>query len=471
MTTPTSLRRLVIACSFVANLVLCPNIKADEHMSPHNGDHQTMLLKHPAFILSMDPDLGKGPLGLIEGGDLLVEDGTIRAVGRTPDAPHATVIDATGLILMPGFVDVHNHLYQSVIRGACADQDLLGWLERCAYPSTRAFSAQAVYDATRLSTLGLIDTGVTTVVDWVPMAFTPEVATANLRALTDSGLRFAFGYSPKDAEKETVQDLKSKWIDPNPLARLQLSGATYSAFEEHLAKIVRLAGELDIAVNVHLLEHPRQRDDDPFSILERTGALALGSNLLVNHAIHVLPGEITRLAQHGVRVAHCPLSNMRLGSGIMHLPEFHDAGVRVGLGLDGGTNDTTDFFNLMRAAVGLQRARAQTTTVYPHIADVLRMATIEGAAILGLNSIIGSLSPGKRADLIAIDPRGVNFAPTVDVASQLVLNAQPANVRYVMVDGKLLKDGNRFVGVDPAPLIDSAQRTADRLRQMNNPSE
>lgn len=462
---PTIVRNLRVRhIALLAVIVLYQMSWAEQHTLASPGGSRATLVKHAALILTMDASLGDGPLGLIEGGDLLFEDGTIRAVGRELHAPDATVVDASGLVLLPGFVDVHDHLYQSVLRGACADEDLLGWLARCALPATRSLSDQEAYDTTRLSTLGLIATGVTTVVDWVPMIFSPEVAAADLRALADSGLRFVFGYSPQNATLEIVRDFKTRWIDPNPLARLHLSGGTHPTHAKHLAGIVPLARTLGVQANVHLLEHVRQRDDHPLALLEQTGALALGPALMVNHAIHVLPDEITRLAQHGVRVAHCPLSNMRLGSGTMRLPEFHAAGIKVGLGLDGGTNDTADFFNLMRIAVGLQRARAHDAKVYPSITDVLRMATIGGAEVLGMEAIIGSLTPGKQADLIAVDPTGVNFAPAVEVTSQLVWNAQPANVRYVFVNGKLLKAGDEFIGISPESVIDAVQRTAERLK-------
>jgi 5-methylthioadenosine/S-adenosylhomocysteine deaminase len=213
------------------------------------------------------------------------------------------------------------------------------------------------------------------------------------------------------------------------------------------------------------LEHIRQRDGEPVQSLEQSGALSLRGNLLVNHAIHLKDEEIALLAKHDVRIAHNPLSNMRLASGIIRLPELHAAGLKVGLGLDGSTNDTSDMFSDMRAAVGLQRAKALPVGVYPTVADVLRMATLSGAEVLDLADRIGSLTPGKKADLIIIDPSGVNFAPRFDWIGQLVFNAQPANVTFVFVNGLALKANGQFVGVTATEVVKAAEVSAARLRE------
>ena len=141
-------------------------------------------------------------------------------------------------------------------------------------------------------------------------------------------------------------------------------------------------------------------------------------------------------------------------------------GFKVGLGLDGGTNDTSDMFNVMRAAVGLQRATATDPAVYPTTADVLRMATLGGAEAVGLDREVGSLTPGKKADLQVIDAQSVNFAPKVDWVNQLVFNTQPANVSWVFVDGRALKRDGRVVGIDQAKVVADAQLAADRLRKL-----
>ncbi|HKY70928.1 MAG TPA: amidohydrolase family protein [Nitrospira sp.] len=429
---------------------------------PSDGQPKT-LIQHAALIITMDPTLETGPLGALSDADLLMEGDTIVAIGKGLAAPDATVVDAKGKIVLPGFVDVHNHLYQSVFRGGCTDDDVLGWLDKCNLPVRLGLTEAEIYAAVRLSTLDLITTGVTTVVDWAHL-FPPNLAKANLRALNESGLRFVFAYSQRKEARDTLKAFKADFIDPNPLASFQLSGSTTKKSAEHLADMVLLARELNVTVNVHLLEHINQRQDDPVSVLARAGALALGPRLLVNHAVHLTDDEIALLAKSGVHIAHSPLSNMRLASGIIRLPELHKAGIKVGLGLDGGTNDTSDVFANMRAAVGLQRAKTLHAATFPTVPDVLRMATLGGAEVLGLEQQIGSLTPGKKADVIMLDPSAVNFAPRWDWPSQIVFNGQPANVEYVFVGGRMLKEKGRLREVSEQDVIAAAEQAAHRIR-------
>jgi 5-methylthioadenosine/S-adenosylhomocysteine deaminase len=421
-----------------------------------------LLVRNAALLLTTEPALGEGPLGVIAGGDVLVAGDAIVAVGRGLPAPGARVLDASGRIVLPGFVDSHNHLWQSLIRGCGIDRELLGWLDRCVGAVARAdVTEEEAYAAVRLGTLDLVTTGVTTVADW-SHAFSPAFVRGNLRALRDAGLRFVFAYWGTAATVDDIRRAKREWIDPDPRARLQLAAHPAPALRGDLAALARLARELGVPLNVHLLESAHQRDDRPLDLLAEAGAL--GPDLVANHAIHLTDAEIAVLARHGVRATHNPLSNMRLASGVMPLPALRAAGVRVGLGLDGGTNDTSDMFATMRAAMGLQRARALTPAVFPAVADALRLATIEGAAVLGLADRTGSLAPGKQADLVVLDPGGVNFAPRGDWLAQIVWNGQPANVETVLVAGRPLKLGSRLIGIEPAAVVAAAERAARRLR-------
>ncbi|MFC5112023.1 amidohydrolase family protein [Kibdelosporangium philippinense] len=179
--------------------------------------------------------------------------------------------------------------------------------------------------------------------------------------------------------------------------------------------------------------------------------------------MHATDAELDELAAHDVRVAHNPLSNMRLVSGVARVPDMKTRNMKVGIGLDGGTNDTSDMFNDMRAAVGLQRAQSTDPARYPTPADVLRMATMGGAEALGLEKEIGSLTPGKKADLQVIDTQALNFAPKVDWPSQVVFNTQPVNVQWVFVNGVPLKKEGKVIG-DNSRVLTDAQAAADRVK-------
>jgi 5-methylthioadenosine/S-adenosylhomocysteine deaminase len=467
-------------CSFSWRVVLL----AAAVLSPLPASGKVVALKGAALVMTMDPMQGEGPLGLVADGDVYFENDRILKVVPAgappgPDVPAFGVetIDVRGMIVMPGFVDTHNHLWQSLIRGCGTDAELPGWLRDCMFKTAARLGEDDTYAFVRLSTLDLVRTGVTTVVDW-SIAPSPEMVAGNIRALKDSGLRYVYAYfdwdctvedcSKANETRQRIVEFKKTQIDPDPLAILQTASHPVPLYEPAVKNMAALARELGIDFNVHLHEHK----DDPHgainngfpSQIELLGrADAINDRLLINHAVHLTEAEIKMLAARGVRVAHNPLSNMRLASGVMKLPEMRAAGMRVGLGLDGGANDTSDMFNLMRAAVGLQRATRLDAGVYPGVADVLRLATLGGAEALRLESRIGSLTPGKEADVIVIDPRAVNFAPRWDWLGQIVFNGQPENVKYVFVAGRALKRDGRVLA-ESAPILARAEAAAAKIR-------
>jgi len=428
------------------------------------------LVRNAALILTMDSSVGAGDLGIMEDADLLIEKDKIAAIGKHLRSVGARVVDATGRIVMPGFVDVHNHLWQSLIRGCGTDQDLLGWLSACVYPLRDpqiTVTRSEAYAGVRLSTLDLIDTGVTTTVEW-SHAFTPEFVRGELQALTDSGLRFVFAYFGRD-DPAVIADIRlvnQTLIDPNLKASFQVASHPASALRQDVKAMAKLAKELGVKHHVHLMEHIEDRNENMFDVLQESGAL--GPNLLGAHGIHLTDEEIGILAVYDVRILHNPLSNMRLASGVIRLPELKRAGVQVGLGLDGGTNDTSDIFSDMRTAVGLQRAKTFRPDVYPTVSDVLRMATVDGAKLLDMFDRVGSLTPGKQADLIILNPEKINFAPRGDWISQIVFNGQPRNVEWVFVGGQVLKKEGKLLGVNPAKIVKAAQDAAHRIQSALN---
>jgi 5-methylthioadenosine/S-adenosylhomocysteine deaminase len=430
------------------------------------------LIRDASLVLTMDPNLGEGVMGLLTDSDVLIEHDRIAAVGQNLPAHGAKVVHAAGKIVMPGFVDTHNHLWQSIIRGCGCQFDVVGWLTVCPFPlrdnpiltPTREETQALV----RLSTLDLLDTGVTTVVDW-SHAFTPDFVRGNLDALRASGLRFVYVYNGS-SNPTTLQDIpvvKQMLVDPHPRAAgfhvgarpfMPVTGST--TFEV----LLDLARNLGVKVNSHVLENSADRAGDPMQALHLTGAL--GPDLLLNHMVHVTDPEMALLAANDVRLTHNPVSNMRLASGTMRLPDFHQAGIKVGLGTDGpGTNDNSNFFDVMRIAVGLQRVKSLQATGYPTVPDVLRMATLGGAELLDLGAQIGSLTPGKKADLLILNPATTNFASGLNWVNQIVFSAAPTNVDWVFVDGRPLKKRGKLVDVQPAAVIAAAEAATARIRQ------
>ena len=428
------------------------------------------LIRNASFVLTMDPRLGDGLLGLLKDADVLIVGDQIEAVGdlaRYPaDPARVRVIDGHGMLVMPGFVDTHDHLWQSIIRGCGTDGNVSTWFTKCGFPLNRSqLSESDTYAAVRLSTIGLISTGVTTVVDW-SHAFNPGFVRGNLRALNDSGLRYVFAMDISTGTDLKV--VKAEFIDSNPLATVQVAGRPGDP--KGLEVATALARELGVKLHFHILEDPAASAERDFKALEDSGAFALGRDLLAAHAIHMKPERIAKFAEVGVAVSHQPLSNMRLASGIMPYSQMQDAGIRIGLGLDGGTNDTTDAFNNMRAAVGLQRALAFKPLTAPTVEQVLRAATMGGAEVIGMESRIGSLTPGKQADVLVIDMRALNFAPVFRPAAQLVFNAQPQNVSWMFVAGRVLKEDGNVKNVNERQVIEAAQTVSDRIAPLLEPT-
>ena len=445
-----------------------------------NADQQTaeaqqevggspILIKKAGLVLTMDPHLGQGIVGQMTDADVLIVGNKIQAVGHGLSAGNAQVIDGRGKIVMPGFIDTHDHLWQSLIRGCAADENVNGWLVRCVFPfNTSPFSEFDAYSGVRLSTSGLLNTGVTTVVDW-SHNFNAGFMRGNLRALRDSGMRFAVAIFGADFAGSDIFAAKSEFIDPNPLATLQIAAHPGPFNVDHLNAMTKLAKQLHVKLHVHLLENISQVAEHPMALLQAAGAFDLGRDLFTAHDCHLSDDDLAQLAQIGASTSHQPLSNMRLASGVMRVPDVQAAGVRIGMGLDGGTNDTADMFNNMRAAVGLQRATSLDSHITPTVEEVLRMATMGGAETLNQDDKIGSLTPGKQADVIVINPNALNWAPQLEELNQIVFNGQPDNVEWVFVAGRPLKAAGRLVGVDVNQEVRDSQTALDDIKAAIQP--
>ena len=247
------------------------------------------LIRNADLVVTMEPRLGDGALGLIPSGDVLIEDDRIAAVGQGLDGSGARIVDATGKIVLPGFVDVHNHLWQALIRGCGTSLAVGEWLQTCVFPMSRLnVTAEEAYAVVRLSTLDLLSTGVTTVVDW-SHAFSPDFARGNVQALLDSGLRFAFVCHGRVERVEDMRVIKRDMIDPNPRASLQIGGVQPTMAEEvlhTLRSMAELAGEMHVMLHVHLLEAEYNRQEEPLRALDLAGVL--GPTLIGAHAVHVM---------------------------------------------------------------------------------------------------------------------------------------------------------------------------------------
>jgi 5-methylthioadenosine/S-adenosylhomocysteine deaminase len=385
-----------------------------------------------------------------------VHDGQIEAVLRAGDArqrfAHYPRIELAEHVLIPGLVNAHTHAAMALMRGLADDLPLMRWLEEHVWPAEkRHVSADFVRDGTLLACAEMLRGGITCFND---MYFFADAA---LEAALGAGMRSAHGIIVIEFPSAYAADaadylrkgleLRDRYRD-EPLASFCLAPhAPYSVSDASFRQIATLAAELDLPVHVHVheTEHEVQGSLDEHGVrpLERLRRLnLLGPNLIAVHAVHLTVEEIALLARHGCSVAHCPSSNLKLASGFAPVAKLAQAGVNIAIGTDGAaSNNRLDMFQEMRLAALLAKAVAADAQAMP-AHDALRAATLGGAHALGLSDRIGSITPGKAADLAAVALRAPELAPCYDAVSHLVYAAGREHVTHVWVAGELqLRDG------------------------------
>ena len=393
---------------------------------------------------------------------LVIDDGRISALLPAPEArakyrPRNHLVLAEH-VLIPGLVNLHTHAAMTLMRGLADDLALMDWLNHHVWPAEmRHVSEQFVYDGTRLACAEMLRGGVTCFND---MYFFPRAAA---RAALEAGMRAVIGMiviempSPYAAD---AQDYLNKGLalrdelKSEPLLNYCFAPhAPYTAADRTLAQISTLTGELDLPVHMHVHE---TRDEIEQSLkqhgvrpLARLAALGLlGPGLIAVHAVNLERGEIELLARHGCHVAHCPSSNLKLASGIAPVGALLAAGVNVGLGTDGAaSNNRLDMFSEMRLAALLAKGESRDATALPAW-QALELATINPARALGLDAAIGTLQPGKYADVTALRLSAPELAPCYDPQSHLVYAAGREHVSHVWVGGKLVVDNGSLTTID-----------------------
>lgn len=376
-------------------------------------------------------------------------------------------LDLSTHALIPGLVNFHTHAAMTLMRGLADDLRLKDWLEKHVWPAeARHISAQFVYDGTLLACAEMLRGGVTCFND---MYFYPEMAG---RAALEAGMRAALGIVviefptvyATDAQDYLRKGLamRDELKSESLLSFCMAPHAPYTVSDRSFEQILTLSEQLQIPINTHLHETRDEiRDSEskygmrPLARLEKIGLL--GPSFIAVHAVHLDPAEIALLAGRGASVAHCPSSNLKLASGIAPVGAMLSAGLNVGLGTDGAaSNNRLDVLSEMRLAALLAKAASDDAETLPaHVA--LRMATLNAARALGLEQKIGSVEPGKCADLCALNLASIELSPCYDPASQLVYAAGREHVSHVWVDGKLLVEEGRLLQVDETAIARKAR--------------
>lgn len=399
----------------------------------------------------LDPSAGTTTTG-----DLLVIDGTIAAA---PVPPDAEVIDATELLVLPGFVDAHRHTWQSGLREIAPDVTLAGYLELCLRTLGPRHTAEDVALGNLVGALECLDAGITTVFDWSHLQLSPAHTDGAIDGLRRSGIRALFGYArlgQGDAVLRTTEVRRvAKELDGDPLviAALGAAGPEMSP-PEQVAQEWSLARELGMRISPHV-GHTVESSRRGIQVLKEGGFL--GEDLLLSHANGYDDEALRLIADTGGSVVVSPTIEPVMGHGHPVTGRAYATGMPVGLGADVVTSGPGDMFSVMRAAYLLERARGGTVTA----AEVLRMATTDGSRAVGLGE--ASLRPGARADLVLLRTDLTSTAPVHDAVATVVLSADTRAVDTVLVAGKVVKRDGTLLGHDLPALTAALRDTAARL--------
>lgn len=384
------------------------------------------------------------------------------------------VIDAKGGLVLPGLVNGHTHASMSLFRGLADDLPLMDWLNRYIFPVESRMDADFVHVGALLACAEMILGGTTTFCDMY--LFEEEVA----RAARQAGMRCLVGevlydfpspnYGSLQNGFEYTKQMIQRWKD-DPLVSVAVEPhSVHTCSPDLLLEANRIALEHGSPLIIHVSEtlsevaQVRERHGKrPVEHLDSLGIL--GSHLIAVHCVHLHDGEISTLAERGAKVITNPESNMKLASGIPPVPKLLSAGITVGLGTDGcASNNNLDLFAEMDTAAKLHKVATMDPTQMDAF-TVLRMATFEGARALGLGSITGSLTEGKRADIILVDTHKPHLTPLYDPYSHLVYAARASDVSHSFINGNLVMQERRLLTLDAEGVMEKAEEKArDVLR-------
>jgi 5-methylthioadenosine/S-adenosylhomocysteine deaminase len=434
----------------------------------------SILIKNGTLVTMDETD------AIVNGG-LLIRDGRIALVGASEGEAEAdVVIDAAGCAVLPGFVQSHIHLCQTLFRGAADDLALIDWLKRRVWPMEAAHTPESIRASARLGIAEMISGGTTCALTMETVNHTGDV----FRAVEETGFRATVGKCMMDKGDEVPPALHEE-TEASIRESLELlerwhncaGGRIRYCFAPRFAisctrglleKVSRLAVERGVMIHTHASENQteieiveRETGQRNVAYLDSLGIA--GAHVLLAHCVHLDDTEIETLARTGTQVAHCPSSNLKLGSGLARVTEMLERGVSVSFGADGAPcNNRLDMWTEMRTAALLQKALHGAEALPARLA--LRLATIGGARALGLGDEIGSLEAGKRADVIVVRLDSLHSTPRpADLISALVYSAQACDVSTVIIDGSIVMRDRKLLTLDERQVIEEANREAALL--------
>ena len=405
--------------------------------------------------------------------------------GETVSA--ARVIDADGMILFPGFIDTHIHIFQSFLKGLGADHRLIEWLNLSALPYGRIMTPHQHELAARLACMEALKSGCTTLCEFFYTNQDPELAYACIEGMKATGIRSVFirtfqdtgeeygmpreFIEPADKAMREVDALRKRYKEDDMLSVWTGPDVTWSTTKEGYQTMLEYCLGENVRYSMHLKETEvdnemclRTYGRDIVDLLEEIGFLT--DQMLAVHCVNLTEEDIRRFAEYGVSVSHNPAPNLYLGSGIPPIPESLRAGVNVALGTDGAaSNNSTDMLETMKLAALIQKGIHRDASVIT-AGQVIRMAACGGAKAIGMEDRLGTLEAGKKADMILFDPRHLKSFPDHDAEATVVYASAEENIDTTIVNGKVVYHRGAFAGgLSEAELIREAAAEVAKMRE------
>jgi 5-methylthioadenosine/S-adenosylhomocysteine deaminase len=475
---PGEMSRRAFLCTSAVGAVAAPAIAASL-TSPAAAQQapaasgRAILIKG-GCVLTLDRAAGD-----FEQADVLIEGGKISAVRPSITAANAEVIDAANTIVMPGFVDTHRHMWQGILRNVLPDGSLDDYIRVVQRTFGAHYTPDDVYAGDYFSALGAIDTGVTCVLDWSHIHNTPEHTDAAVKALNDSGVRAVFAYgNPQTASGQWGDAPRHKF--PDDIARLRrqyfssedqlvtLYMAAPSAAPDVILKSFQAARDVGARISIHVGVGERGK---AALLMRLNESKALKSDTTYIHCCTLNDTEWKLIADTGGTVSIAGYVETLMGHGNPPTQKAIDFGIRPSLSVDVETSVPNDFFTQMRTIFSLQKnevwarrlAGDRNPPKFLTAREVLEFATIEGARANGLDRKIGTLTPGKEADIVLLRTDRLNVMPMNNAVGAVVTSMGPQNVDTVLIGGKVMKRNGQLVGVDYNRLTRLGNETHDRL--------
>jgi cytosine/adenosine deaminase-related metal-dependent hydrolase len=439
------------------------------------------LIIRDGCVLTLDPAIGD-----FRKADVLIEGSKIVQIAPEIQADDCEIIDAAGMVVMPGFVDGHKHTWQTVLRGSVVDLTLTQFFGEVVPAVAPRFTPDDVYASNLLGAVDALNGGITTLLDWCHITLTPEHTRAAVRGLKDSGVRAWFAHAPAllnwgDPTADHPADIRAlqreEFSGSGQLVQLALAarGPAWTD-EEATRKEFQLARDLGIPISVHV----QMTGYPPGEVRKLHEAGLLGPDVTLLHGNSLTDEDIELARATGCKFVDSATCDIAMGIGPALHGRLLDAGIRPALSPDSPASLTTDMFFVMRSVLLLERARVyqrlwdnegQVETPYLSTRDLLEMATVEGANACWLADKVGTITPGKEADIILIRGLDWNVLPLSNVIAGIVANATASNVDTVLVGGKVVKRHGEMVSVDAARVRRLVLEARDRLYEAVASSE